>query len=250
MPIVDGAQPWSHDGGPVAVVLVHGFNGSPRLLRPWGEALAARGLTVRIPRLPGHGTTWREANLTRWPDWYAEVDRTFSAVRAGHPRVVVAGFAMGGALALRLAALRGSEVTGLILVNPSVLSEEPRASAVAELGRIVPAWPAAAADVRRVPAPEGLPTRVPTRALSSLPELWADVRPRVPGVVVPTLLMSSAQDHVVPPENSDWVASHIGSNDVTHVVLRDSYHLAPIDGDRDLLATTSARFVERITGQD
>ena len=29
------------------------------------EHLAAAGLTVRLPRLPGHGTTWREMNLAK-----------------------------------------------------------------------------------------------------------------------------------------------------------------------------------------
>ena len=35
----------------------------------------AAGLTVRLPRLPGHGTRWQDLNDTRWPDWYGEVER-------------------------------------------------------------------------------------------------------------------------------------------------------------------------------
>ena len=52
-----GAEPFAADGGPVGVLVCHGFTGSPRTVRPWAEHLAAAGLTVRAPRLPGHGTT-------------------------------------------------------------------------------------------------------------------------------------------------------------------------------------------------
>ena len=61
-----GAEPFAADGGPVGVLVCHGFTGYPRTVRPWAEHLAAAGLTVRAPRLPGHGTTWRDLNRTGW----------------------------------------------------------------------------------------------------------------------------------------------------------------------------------------
>ena len=60
MSVLPGAEPYSHQGGPTGVLLCHGFTGSPQSLRPWAEYLAAAGLTVSLPRLPGHGTTWQE----------------------------------------------------------------------------------------------------------------------------------------------------------------------------------------------
>ncbi len=73
MGVLPGAEPFSHDGGTVGVVLCHGFTGTPQSLRAWAEALAAAGHSVRLPRLPGHGTTWPEMNTTTWRDWYGEV---------------------------------------------------------------------------------------------------------------------------------------------------------------------------------
>ena len=71
MPLIPGAEPFSHDGGPVGALVVHGFTGSPKSMRPWAEHLAAAGLSVRLPRLPGHGSTWRDMAVTTWDDWYA-----------------------------------------------------------------------------------------------------------------------------------------------------------------------------------
>ena len=70
-------KPYAADGGPTGVLLLHGFTGSPKSMTPWGQRMAAEGHTVRVPRLPGHGTKWQDMNLTRWEDWYAEADRSF-----------------------------------------------------------------------------------------------------------------------------------------------------------------------------
>src|SRR6266702_3402661 len=67
--LLPGAEPFEHAGGPVGVLLCHGFTGSPQTLRGWADYLAARGLTVSLPRLPGHGTTWQVlANPSLAPD--------------------------------------------------------------------------------------------------------------------------------------------------------------------------------------
>src|SRR4051812_7925098 len=118
--VLPGAEPFAADGGEVGVVLSHGFTGSPQSLRPWAEHLAAAGLTVRLPRLPGHGTRWQDLNDTRWPDWYGEVERAFDDLRGRCRQVFGMGLSMGGTLVLRLAEQRPAEVAGLVLVNPSL----------------------------------------------------------------------------------------------------------------------------------
>ena len=63
MGVLPGAEPFAADGGEVGVVLSHGFTGTPQSLRPWAEHLAAAGLTVRLPRLPGHRTRWQDLDV-------------------------------------------------------------------------------------------------------------------------------------------------------------------------------------------
>src|SRR5215213_12031276 len=89
--VVPGAEPYSADGGRVGVLLSHGFTGSPASMTPWGKHLAGLGYTVRVPRLPGHGTTWKELNTTRWHEWYAEVDEALTELRSRCDHVVAAG---------------------------------------------------------------------------------------------------------------------------------------------------------------
>ena len=46
-----GTEPFEHTGGPVGVLLCHGFTGSPQTLRPWAEYLAQQGFTVSLPQI-------------------------------------------------------------------------------------------------------------------------------------------------------------------------------------------------------
>src|SRR5689334_6828638 len=105
-----GAEPFEAEGGPVGVVLSHGFTGTPQSLRPWAEYLAAAGFTVSLPLLPGHGTRWQDLNATRWTDWYGEIERAFDRLRGRCDQVFAGGLSMGGTLVLRLAERRRADV--------------------------------------------------------------------------------------------------------------------------------------------
>ena len=97
MGVMPGAEPFAADGGDMGVGLSHGFTGAPRSLRPWAEHLAAAGMTVRLPRLPGHGTRWQDLNDTRRPDRYGEVERAFDDL-PGRCRQVFAVAPLSGRL--------------------------------------------------------------------------------------------------------------------------------------------------------
>ena len=118
--MLPGAEPFEAAGGPVGVLLCHGFTGSPQTLRSWAEYLAGQGLSVSLPRLPGHGTRWQDLARTGGQDWYTEVDLAFGALAKRCEQTFVFGLSMGGCLALRLAEVHGREVRGLVLVNPSL----------------------------------------------------------------------------------------------------------------------------------
>src|SRR5215813_12994220 len=172
MSVLPGAEAYSHEGGSTGVLLCHGFTGSPQSLRPWAEFLTDAGLTVSLPRLPGHGTTWQEMARTRWEDWYAEVDRAFDELRASTDEIFVMGLSMGGCLALRLAELHGDAVSGLVLVNPSVTAESKLFLLAPVLKLVVPSLKGIASDIKKEGVHELSYDRVPVRAAATLPQLW------------------------------------------------------------------------------
>ena len=120
MDVRPGAEPYRHDADGPAVLLCHGFTGSPASLRPWAEHHALAGAAVSVPLLPGHGTHWRDMQRTRWPDWYDALRTELLELTDARGPAVIGALSMGASLALRLAAERPDLVRGLVLVNPSV----------------------------------------------------------------------------------------------------------------------------------
>jgi carboxylesterase len=246
VPVLAGAEPFRHEGGEVAVLLCHGFTGSPQSLRPWAEYLAEHGLTVSLPLLPGHGTRWEDLRITGWQDWYAEVDRELRALRERRAKVFVAGLSMGGALALRLAAKHGDAVSGVVVVNPANKVHGLAAHALPVVRHLVPATKGIASDIAKPDSRELGYDRVPLHAAHSLRRFFRIVDGELPQVTQPVLLLHSPQDHVVPPADSARVLSRISSTDVREVLLEQSYHVATLDHDADRIHEESLAFIDRL----
>jgi carboxylesterase len=244
--VLPGAEPYSHDGSGVGVLVSHGFTGSPKGVRVWAEHFADAGYTVRLPRLPGHGTTWQELNRTRWQDWYAAVDSSFRELHERCDTVFVAGLSMGGALVTRLAQEHGPRVAGLMLVNPVYRVDDPRMRALPLLKSLVPSLAGIANDIKKPGQDEVAYDRTPLRALHSQTQLWATVARDLPEITQPVLLIRSAEDHVVPASSSALFLSRVSSQDVTEIVLKDSYHVATLDNDAPRIFDESVAFVERL----
>lgn len=250
MPLLPGAEPFHLDGsdvGPgtegVGAVLCHGFTGSPSSLRPWGEHLAAAGIAVRAPRLPGHGTRWQDMNTTRWEDWYGELERAFDALLATVPTVFAMGLSMGGTLCLRLGEERGRELAGLVVVNPSLATERRDAKLLSLLSKVVPSIPGIGSDIKKPGVTEQAYERSPLRAAYSLAQLWKVTRADLGKLTQPVLLYRSRTDHVVEPVSGRLLIEGASSTEVREVVLEDSYHVATLDNDAPLIFSGSVEFV-------
>ena len=248
MPLMPGAEPFHHDGGRTGALLVHGFTGTPQSLRDWARHLADADLTVALPRLPGHGTSIAEANLTHWEDWYAEIERHLELLRERCDHVVVMGLSMGGTLAIRLAEEHGSEIAGLVLVNPSLLTKRPDRFLLPVLRFVKPTWPGIASDIKKAGVTELAYDQIPVKAAFQLNRLWATTRTDLAKVTQPLLVLRSTEDHVVEPDSARLLLAKVSSTDVREVLLEDSYHVATLDNDAPAIFDASLEFVRRVTG--
>jgi len=246
MPLFPGADPYSADGGSTGILLLHGFTGSPKSMKPWGERMAAEGHSVRVPRLPGHGTRWQDMNLTRWEDWYAEADRSYGELAKSCDRVFVFGLSMGGSLALRLAEQYGDAIRGIVLVNPAVHSERPDRFLLPVLQAIVPAFPGISNDINKPGQDEIAYDKIPLKAAHSMTQLWRVVKQDIGRVHQPLLLFRSADDHVVEPSNAAWILANVASSDKAEVLLERSAHVATLDHDAEIIEQGSIDFVQRL----
>lgn len=240
-------EPFSADGGPVGVVLSHGFTGTPASMRPWAEHLAAAGLTVRLPLLPGHGTTWQDANTTRWTDWYGAVEAAYDEVAARCSTVFAGGLSMGGTLVTRLAEEKGDKIAGLVLVNPAYTIARFDAKLAPYIAWAVRSRPAIGGDVKKPGADESAYDRTPVVAFASLLKLWKVTAADLGKVSAPIRMYRSVEDHVVDPSSAALLKQRATATTVEEILLHDSYHVATIDNDAPTIFSGSLDFIRSLT---
>lgn len=247
-------DPFELGQGPDAVLLLHGFAGSPFELRPLAYALAARGFRCKVPLLPGHGPAGG-LSVTTDEDWLRGGEEAFAALRReAVGRIFLVGFSMGGAAAIRIAAARGSELSGLVLMAPALALKGPSAlyrslfrhRLPTMLWRRVEKGPGDLLD-RSVAMPS-LPA-IPTRAAASLDRMIEAAREALPRVEAPALVLWGARDRVVPRRAAEEAAARLGSGPAPLVVLPNSAHQLALDGDRETVGKLVASFFEGLPMQ-
>jgi carboxylesterase len=244
VPVLPGAEPIDLPGGPVGVLLSHGFTGSTQSMRPWAEHLAAAGLTVVAPRLPGHGTTWQEMNKTGWSDWYGELERAFDDLRGRCSSVFAMGLSMGGALVLRLAEERPDQVAGLVTVNAALASERKDVKYLLPLlSKVLPSLRGIGSDIKKEGVTEHAYPRVPLKALAQLTAAQVVVRRDLHKITCPILAYRSSIDHVVEPISGRLLVEGCAGGTIEERVLDNSYHVATLDNDAPAIFEGSVEFV-------
>ncbi|HEY3143118.1 MAG TPA: alpha/beta fold hydrolase [Acidimicrobiales bacterium] len=240
-------QPWSKPGGAHGALVLHGFTGCPQSMRPLAEAFADAGFSVEMPLLPGHGTTVEDMVHTGWNDWSAAAESAYRSLAERCEKVVVAGLSMGGSLTVWLAS-QHPEIAGIVCVNPALRIGDDMVQLVQQMIESgEETIPSIGGDLADPDAHEAAYDAAPLRPLLTFAEGLAALRADLEKVLCPLLLLTSPQDHIVPPADSDELA--VGAaGPVERIALERSYHVATVDYDRDLIRKEAVTFARRVTG--
>ena len=246
-PIIPGAEPESIDGGPHGALVLHGFTGNCNSMRGIAHALAAAGFAVELPLLPGHGTTVEDMNTTTWRDWSAAAEEALEKLEARVPgKVVVAGLSMGGSLTGWIGT-RHPELAGLAFINAAVsLPDGMREGVTAMIDTGAEYMDGIGSDIADPDMTESAYQQTPLKPLLSLLDAEEETLPHLGNITCPSLIITSKQDHVVPPENSDVLADKVGGP-VERIYLERSYHVATLDYDKADIEAAIVEFATRVT---
>lgn len=232
------------------VLLLHGFLGSPADFGDLPRRLQAKGLTVRVLRLPGHATGPGVLDEVT-PQEYAEaVQAARDELAATNARVSIVGFSFGGALALREASDHAP--WRLVLVNPwmgrtwtpswSPVSTDALMDLAAKVTRRI----IRPAGMTRCNDPAGLATiRAYSTVRTQASATARDIARSAAGAKVarsPTLLLSSTDDHTVQRDpDAAWAAGIEGP--VERRVFERSDHVLFHDYDREAAMDAVVEFL-------
>lgn len=233
----------SFGGKEAAMVVLHGFTGSPASFIPQVDALIAEGFRVEVPLLPGHGTTVDDLAETRFDHWWKEASSAIERVIAEGLPTFVMGLSMGGTLTLK-AGVTFDELKGLIMINPAI---EPPAASFFDLARSLVEGgnkflPAVGSDIKKEGISEPSYPETPIEAAISLFESFDEIVEGLPSIKVPALLFNSVEDHVVPTSTSEFLVSKYGAK-IERIWLKDSYHVATVDNDSEFITQRSLEWI-------
>ena len=239
-------SPFLLEGGPVGVLLIHGFTGSPPEMRLVGDYLHERGCTVSGPLLPGHGTTAEDMNRCRWTEWTAHVERALAELQARCEAVFVGGLSMGSVLTLYLAA-HHPELPGVVAYSPAVWPAD-------RLIYLTPVLKYAIrekqksddsdladpeADLRLWSYEEN-----PAFAAHELLKLVRRVRRLLPRVTCPVLVIHSIRDTAIHPDSARRTYERVGAAAKELVTLHDSGHCLTVDSEWERVAAKTYAFIQ------
>jgi carboxylesterase len=225
--------------GPHAAFMVHGFGDTPQTLALLAEYLHARGFSVRVPLLPGHGRTLPEFARSRADDWIGFARSELAAFRARHPDAAIVGLSMGGAVAAVLAA-EAPAPPALALVAPyvSMPATVRRLARIHPLVGTVAPYVGARGGERSIHDPDAK-----TRSLAygcCTPRLVAELasvvergRRALPALRAPTLVVHSREDNRVPPEAAERTFALIGAPERRLVWTAEGGHILTVDHGRE-----------------
>jgi carboxylesterase len=220
-------------------------------MRYLGEELHRRfGFSVSGPRLKGHGTSPDDMATTGYLDWVASAEEALHELSGGRDKVFVTGLSMGGTLCLNLAARFPDLVAGIIPINGcgGLLGPEMAELAFRRDGddRI----PGIGSDIKAAGVIELAYAEVPVQCVRQANALMGATGNLLSKVTCPTLVIQSRDDHVLSPANGPLIVRSVGSRDVRLLWLEDSYHVATLDNDRDLIVERTGRFIAEIAADE
>lgn len=241
---LEGA-PFFWEGGPVGILLSHGFTATAAEVRPLAQVLHAAGYTVAGPLLPGHGTSPEELNATTWRDWTGAYERLYERLQDQCEKVVIGGESLGGLLTLH-AAIYHPEAAAVLCYAPALRTTSLFMRLFAELiKRWVPM------QIKKS-KPDGASAlwqgyaHNPLAAATQLFRLQVEVSRYLSDIRQPLLIVQGKQDQAVYPSVPDFIADSVRSQLVEVHWMPNSGHCVILDVERETVGDITLKFLERV----
>lgn len=241
--LIPQAEPFFYRGRAVGCLLIHGFTASPQEMLSLGQHLAGQGYTVFGPRLAHHGTRAEDMTRTHWHDWYFAALDGYYLLRQQCAEVVVIGLSMGGSIALYLASAQ--PVTAVVTMEAPIHLTDWRVNYARTIARVYPFIPKEGFDPQ-----QKLNARYavqPVHAIAELRDMLTELRPRLPTITAPALIIHSLADEMIPLSNFDTIHREIGSVHKEKFILQHSSHLVTEDVEQARLFEQVSKFVRERT---
>lgn len=247
--VLPGAEPFYAENGKTGILISHGFTGNPQSMRYLAEGFARAGFTVALPRLKGHGTTPTDMAVSTASDWIGDLEQAANWLKEHCTTVFMTGLSMGGTLTLFMAGQHPDLFNGIIPINALINTHNPDLASLAYMIGGPAELQGIGSDIKAAGVTESAYPVTPIPPLKELFALAKVADELMPRITIPALVITSREDHVVPPINGEYIFNRLQSTDKQLLWLENSYHVATLDNDKDLILQKSIDFIRAHSAQ-
>ncbi len=176
-------------------------------------------------------------------DWISDLEQATAWLQQRCDTLFVTGLSMGGTLTLFMAGQHPELFHGNIPINAVVFFNNADLGSLAYMQDAPPFVPGVGGDIKAPGISELAYDVVPTATIKELCALMKVTEEMLPRITCPALVMVSREDHIVPPPNSEYIAQKLSSQDMQLFWLENSYHVATLDNDKDVIVQRSIDFI-------
>ncbi len=207
-----------------AVLLVHGFTGTPWEMAPLAQHLATKGITSIAVRLPGHGTSPEDLARRSFEEWVETVSDGQLRLRNEGKHQVAVGLRTGAMVVM--AAHLARRFDGLALLSP-FLKVKHRLAPFAGILRHFIRYQKKATSVDES---HHYYDKRPMEGIYQLNRLIQSIKDDLSTITVPTLVACTKGDNTVDPQSAIEIYRRLGSKtkvlhefglEVPHVLTTD-----------------------------
>jgi len=244
--IKPGCEPILLKGNRSGCLLLHGLSSTPFEMHFLADHLSKIGYTVSVPLLPGHGTEPEDLINLSWYNWFAHVKEALFELRKKVRKIYIVGQSMGAALALHLAA--HYEVDGIVALAPGLYLKKKRAHLINPLLPFLRYYYKSSGSDIKSKVPTLSYNKIPLRAIREMLKLFDHLKQDLPDIYSPTLIIYSAQDHVVDSRSATTIYERISAKDKRILRLENSYHVITLDLEKDKVFREVENFISHLEG--
>lgn len=202
-------------------------------------------------RLAGHGTRPGDMIRTRWTDWTASVEDGYHLLCGMADRIYLIGLSMGGVLSLLMSTRLN--VKGVVAMSTPYRMPDDHPGWLMRLYSVFRPY---VRKVRETPDTGWFDQTAyaghvsyplnPVRAAAELKILIEQMRPVLPQIRVPVLLLHSRDDTYVPPENVQRIYAELETPDRTKLLIAGCGHVISRDAARQSVFKAAGDFIARV----
>ncbi len=214
--------------GDIACLMLHGWTSTPFEFRNLADFLKEKDISVFVPLLPGHGTSFEALKNVTYKDWLLGSEKELEKIQKEHKKIFLVGNSIGGNLSFVLAS-HHKDISGIVSIGtPIYFRHHQLYKTLLEIGSLFKEeaskhYPRSVD--REIIKRKKHYKRFPLKSVKEVFKLMRLTRQVLSKVETPVFIIQSETDHLLNNDNAFEIQEKLSSEEKVLKFVPDAYHV-------------------------